>query len=641
MYNRYKKREYKQISKQKKPGLTYILNTNNGNNYTIGVTPDTNREQLSYDISRQDTNSKTGRISNLNYFFKQNLTKIVKAALDVDPNISTKFISIDVTGLIHVTDGSYNFNLIQDGCNVNIWIGNNSICEFTSTNTVLSKNTTTYSKRYNGDQYVPIRIQCGFTDDIDNHESIFQTLKLIFSMKRDDKTFRPAEIPFFTYVKPPLLLYCAFISENGTDLENDNFLCYSRFTIEDNEIVVNNHTDLHRFYSVIRKNLVSIVSTDFNYNEYNRTSYGKLSDTNIKFTEFFSDGAAPFSYYLFILDSDPRMGKTFQIKDDVSSDVYEMNVFGDNLSKSILKYSDNYHEKTGYYPNRDSISSGGVQDLDGTNCKEVCNLDENCNHYFTFTSEKKPKCVTGSTTPYYNRVVPTNGDHPIDPYSSTLHLRNYTLDIENERNCIGIKMNQNNSIQNTYNYSDGFKYSNYKINANSINEVRNLGPCNDPEYKEQANVAAKILFENAKYFKNGKFKETFKGQEYKKDKKDKKNKKDKKYTHAIADTQDGINSNLHNSIHYSNKMMEIHNKHDKLSEKIPDMNKLYQYMKDENKYDHNGDKLLHFRNSLQPDILKKRIMDNNELNNNTKLLLALGTVTGATLILFAILLAKD
>ena len=38
-------------------------------------------------------------------------------------------------------------------------------------------------------------------------------------MKRDDKTFHPAEIPFFTYVKPPLLLYCAFISENENDLE--------------------------------------------------------------------------------------------------------------------------------------------------------------------------------------------------------------------------------------------------------------------------------------------------------------------------------------------------------------------------------------------------------------------------------------
>ena len=51
--------------------------------------------------------------------------------------------------------------------------------------------------------------------------------------------------------------------------------------------------------------------------------------------------------------------------------------------------------------------------------------------------------------------------------------------------------------------------------------------------------------------------------------------------------------------------------------------------------------LLHFRTKLQADIRKKRVMDNNELNDNTKLLLALGTVTSVTMIVFAIMLARD
>ena len=42
-----------------------------------------------------------------------------------------------------------------------------------------------------------------------------------------------------------------------------------------------------------------------------------------------------------------------------------------------------------------------------------------------------------------------------------------------------------------------------------------------------------------------------------------------------------------------------------------------------------------------PRILKKRIMDNNELYLTTKLLFTLGTVTATTLIIFAVILARD
>ena len=42
-----------------------------------------------------------------------------------------------------------------------------------------------------------------------------------------------------------------------------------------------------------------------------------------------------------------------------------------------------------------------------------------------------------------------------------------------------------------------------------------------------------------------------------------------------------------------------------------------------------------------PRILSKRIMDNNELYLTTKLLFTLGTVTATTLIIFAVILARD
>jgi len=64
-------------------------------------------------------------------------------------------------------------------------------------------------------------------------------------------------------------------------------------------------------------------------------------------------------------------------------------------------------------------------------------------------------------------------------------------------------------------------------------------------------------------------------------------------------------------------------------------------MTDNPKYDFKGDELLHFRTKLIPDVRKKKILDNNDLYVNSQLLFALGTVTTATLIVFAILLAKE
>jgi hypothetical protein len=50
---------------------------------------------------------------------------------------------------------------------------------------------------------------------------------------------------------------------------------------------------------------------------------------------------------------------------------------------------------------------------------------------------------------------------------------------------------------------------------------------------------------------------------------------------------------------------------------------------------------LHFRTHAQPDIRKKKIIDNNELFVNSQLIYTLGTVTMATLIVFSIMLARD
>ena len=129
------------------------------------------------------------------------------------------------------------------------------------------------------------------------------------------------------------------------------------------------------------------------------------------------------------------------------------------------------------------------------------------------------------------------------------------------------------------------------------------------------------------YFKDGTFVESFIP--------------DKKVTHGMSDTNNAIRTNLHNETVYAKKMEDIDEKYNIIKEKIPTYEEKRQIMIDNPKYDYRGDELLYFRNKLLPDVQKKRIMDNNETFVNAELLYALGTVSAVTLIVFAIVLARD
>ena len=58
-------------------------------------------------------------------------------------------------------------------------------------------------------------------------------------------------------------------------------------------------------------------------------------------------------------------------------------------------------------------------------------------------------------------------------------------------------------------------------------------------------------------------------------------------------------------------------------------------------YDYKGDTLLHFRNKAIPQLREKHVTDNNEQYVTSKLMLSLGTLSAATLIVFAIMLARE
>ena len=73
---------------------------------------------------------------------------------------------------------------------------------------------------------------------------------------------------------------------------------------------------------------------------------------------------------------------------------------------------------------------------------------------------------------------------------------------------------------------------------------------------------------------------------------------------------------------------------------IPDYLATKEILKSNKKYDYDGDDL-YFRKKRLPHLMEKKIMDHNQLYLNTKLLYTLGTVTCATLIVLAIILARE
>ena len=641
-YNRYKIAELQKFHSSNKKGLKFIMNRiTDPVLVDARVLPNIDTTNLSYSITTKKDTTKEGIIDNFDNLQQKISELLLTTETGLDTMQDSELITIDFTGLVHIKPGNYKFTGQSENCTFYIWIGDQAICEYTTDNSTLKKGQTTYASYYSQEAYMPIRIQCYFSSK--DKDIVNLNLAVIKEDTSHDTlvTTNITQEVLFNNHEVPLILYCAFVSDSNNDFLNDQFKCYGIFTIIDNEIVVENNDQLSLFYKTFKKNLNDVFNNKYDYNEDNRISYGVIPSINIEYTFVQKEiHPVPFCYSIYNINSDYRMGKTFQIKNKInSSGAYPMNQFSDKLTDSILEYSNSYREKPGYYPNKNSVDMqyfSKEQDVDGVRCKQLCNDNANCRYYFTYTSNNNPKCIINAdnSTPFYNRIQPSNTQHPIDENSSSVFLRNYQLDISGGLNCGTFKnTNTRNEIINTNNYSDTFKYARYDISSNQIVEPTKIGICGDETFIKHQNDAKEILYENAKYFKNGSWKSKEGFQTNKKRK--------SKVTHAVSDTGDVIRNNLETQEEYGDKMEHINKKYNKLQDKLPKFNQLKNEMINNPKYDFKGDELLHFRTHLQPDVRKKKIIDNNQLYVNSQLLFTLGTVTTATLIVFAILLARD
>lgn len=452
----------------------------------------------------------------------------------------------------------------------------------------------------------------------------------------------------------PLILYIAFVSDNQQDFLKNLFLCYSMVEFKNDTLVVKDYVQLGIFYQNIRMFMSNVLANKYDYNNSNRLSYGILPPINVQYT--INDAGSsnspaassmpsvtngtPFAFSLYKLNSDYRMGKIFQIKGGLNQNfAYPMNQMGDEFINANLSYAKDYQVYPGYYPNSSAIDVNYYNkavNLNELQCKEECNNSTNCGYYFAYTSNGNNKCIidTRDSVPVFNRVPPKNTNEPVDEGSQSLFMRNYQFDLSyNPQKCLSLnskEKNQSIPIVNTSNYSNTFKYSDYNLDGSmKIQSPQDMGLCGNKEYIEKVNEAENILFKDTTYFKDGKYIENFDTKI-----------PDSKYTDAIEDTSDGIRTNLNNQMLYAEKQQSINDNNDTINKIVYDYEVARQKIRhDEELY---STSTIHKSGKTNgPRILKKRIMDNNDLYLSSNLLFTLGTVTASTLIVFAIILARD
>jgi hypothetical protein len=704
---KFRENEFNLFQTNKKPGLDFIINYDE---LPIGVyynTPNMNIDQEDYayrtSISYTDRGSDNSITGTSNDFSSLQAATANKLGLN-KTSLRYKMVTVDWHGFFLAPAGNYSITCNAENCLFYIWVGDNAVCQFMNDNADVNNNTTTSEKFFFPyEQFRYIRIQIYYFGNVQedvsfelvfnritlkNKTEMVETISFGNVPNTESPTFMsnqyynmmsgenadmiintpdsssPSSSPsgqsfqasqFFCNVPNyyPLILYCAFVSQNEQDFLNNQFLCYSMVEFQNNELVVKDYTQLGILYQNIRMFMTQVLNNDYDYNTSNRLSYGVLPPINMQYT-IIEPGSSnspattstptngtPFAFALYKLNSDYRMGKIYQIGGVINENfAYPMHEIGKDFITNSLSYADNYEVFPGFYPNANAIDVQYYNKAVNKNeleCKEFCNNSTNCAYYFAYSSNGTDKCIidTDNSVPVFNRVPPSNTNEPVDKGSQSLYLRNYQFDLSGNPNkeCLILNDNvQNNVIPivNNSNYSDTFTYSNYNLDKNmKITSPNEMGLCGNPEYKKKLNEAEQILFKDTTYYKNGTFVENFSNAI-----------PDSKYTDAIDDTSDGIRTNLNNEVLYAEKQEKINKNYQELNNLIPEYEETRNEIKIKEQL-YEASQIKASSDQKGPRILKKKIMDNNELYLSSKLLFTLGTVSVTTLLIFAIVLARD
>jgi len=539
------------------------------------------------------------------------------------------------------TPGKYTFTINVDGPNnfFLLWIGDKAVCEYTGLNVDITNSNPIFTFTLTQNSYYPIRIQYFSQVGATASPTFSLQIQKMMSVAGQNTITVPmntAECLFTinngNYL--PTLQYCAFVSQSPDYFKQGKFQCY----------VLDLTTDpstLSNFYQIIQQNK-NIMQNGSNNVSGGIKTFGQLPD-NTYYTPVIGDIASlPEMFSVYRLTTDYRMGNSYQIDTRLNNlNLYPMRT----INPSLLENASDYDQLSGYYPNYTNTQGQNATNDSGEACKNLCNSNPNCSFYYTYTSNGNSKCVvdSGGDPLQYNQIPPIGGSAvTIDQNSSNLFLRNKQLTDPGcgENPVVNIKTLENVAVYN----NTTFPFSEYDWSGPPVTKINDVGVCGDHTYHQLNNQAADILYNNAFYKADGSWKpgpaENFQGQGP--SSQGPSSQSQTKYTDAINDTADSIKASLANQQKYAQMMGQINQNYVNLSQtSIPTFLETRTQMENERNYDYNGNTLLYLRDKRIPTAKEQNISDINESYTTQNLVYMLGTITAATLLVLAILLARE
>jgi hypothetical protein len=563
-------------------------------------------------------------------------TRVTTMSEGPDPNwIDTSFIGMECFGHFKPSAmGNFSFNIDAGTDFCLLWLGNKSICEYVFNNVDIKGSNVVFKQTFLDDSYIPIRIQFfaskarlasstvnqkirKFTVTVTNTDTneVLDNSKCFCTLANDWRTVKTSNAINSTYIFIPSFVYCAFTSVSVPDFKQGKFNCYSFGGLD---------ASYNSFYSYMKfnkKDIFSGINDAVITDGVSVSEFGTLYN-GINYTDAYNNSTSlPSKLSVYRIYADIRMGRTFQI----SKTKYKGKNMMTELSGNVLKLSNDYTEFANYYPNDDPVNGLPIKvGMSNNDCMNKCNTDpNNCSYYYTYMSNGKEHCVTGTN---YSNLIFNQIPGP-DRSSGSLFIRGSTTMNPTMSECVSNKMGETTkSIVHSVDYTVSNPYYNYTISGNVITNMNDLGDCSSSNVNSALNTyqdyqkRAKDLLYNIRPY------EQFQTQQ----------------TSVINDTDSNINKLKSIQKNIKEKELSIDQNFKDLKQNIlPNYISTRQVLNNDIKYDYSGNVLLYVKDTKIPSRDEQRLIDSSDEWFTQKSLYSLGIITAATMIILAIYLARE
>jgi hypothetical protein len=408
-----------------------------------------------------------------------------------------------------------------------------------------------------------------------------------------------------------------------------------------------NTKNYNEFYTYMKRNKRDIFAGAYDSETRLGASiqdYGTLLN-GINYTESKSPtDSTPNKLSIYRVYADFRMGKNYQVDvGNVNNGQYTLR----EISNNLVTRNNEYTAFPDYYPQID-FTKAVSKDVNA--CAKDCNDDPDCNFYYSYSSaDGNPYCAIGGkyAKPVFNQIPGDDGKK-----NGALYLRENKLSKPTVNECISKETGIDYSkIINTTAYDTSNPYFNYTVSG-QLENIEQIGFCDDPavkkaiaDYERSKQEAKDILYNYRDYDNGGKFRASsggdFVAPNFKLD-------LQKYYTEGFqtTDAVDDTAYNINNLKIVQNRVAQnnaaIHQNYVDLSNNlIPTYLKTRDLLNSDAKYDFSGNILLYLKDQKILSKDEQRIIDSTDVSFSQNSIYVLGSITVATLLILAIILARD